>query len=79
MAEAALAFYLTLKKRRLSFVLYETEVLKLALTEELLTRTHFFGASLFGRSAGLSRPDAVGRQDSELVLHPGTQVDDSGR
>lgn len=53
-------------------VLYKTKVLKLALTEELLTRTRFFGAGLFGRSAGLSCPDAVGRQDSELVLHPGT-------
>lgn len=41
--------------------------------------TRFSGAGLLGRSAGLSRPDAVGRQDSELVLHPGIQVDDGGR
>lgn len=49
-----------------------------ALAEELLTRTRFFRAGLFGRSAGLSRPDAVGREDSELVLHPRTQVNDGG-
>lgn len=54
-------------------------MLELDLAAELGTRTCFSGAGLLGRSAGLSRPDAVGRQDSELVLHPGIQVDDGGR
>lgn len=40
--------------------------------------THFFGAGLLGGVAGLSRSYAVGCQDSELILHPGTQVSDSG-
>lgn len=54
-------------------------MLELDLAAELVTHTRFSGAGLLGRSAGLSRPDAVGRQDSELVLHPGIQVDDGGR
>lgn len=40
--------------------------------------TRVFGAGLFGGFAGLSCSDAVDRQDSELVVHPGAQVSDSG-
>lgn len=46
--------------------------------KELLIHTRVFGAGLFGGFAGLSCSDAVDRQDSELVVHPGAQVSDSG-
>lgn len=46
--------------------------------QDLPIRTHFFGAGLFGRFAGLPSANAVGCQDSELVLHPGTQLGDGG-
>lgn len=45
---------------------------------KLLKHTGLFGAGLFGGFAGLSRSYAVCCQDSELVLHPGIQVNDSG-
>lgn len=60
-------------------MLYSRKVPGSELAAELVTHTRFPGAGLLGRSAGLSRPDAVGRQDSELVLHPGVQVNDGGR
>lgn len=46
--------------------------------KELLIHTRVFGAGLFGGFAGLSCSDAVDCQDSELVVHPGAQVSDSG-
>lgn len=50
----------------------------LASCKELLIHTRVFGAGLFGGFAGLSCSDAVDCQDSELVVHPGAQVSDSG-
>lgn len=44
----------------------------------ILIHTHFFGAGFFGGFTGLSCSNVVGCQDSELILHPGTQVSDSG-